>query len=120
MKGHYDLVIYLYLGLSVVALLLWIRNAYGVLWGISTVVLLALLVFIRYGNVLVLPVNVNLETILVHIGIFLASVLFVQSMIGAVHVCRQAFMSRSNPKRRAALVQTKFIPAVVLGIILFG
>ena len=120
LKGHYQLVVYLYLGLSVVALLLWIRNAFGVIWGLSTAVLLALPVFFRYDNVLVLPVNVNLETVLVHIGIFLASVLFVQSMIGAVQVCRQAFMSRSNPKRKAALVQTKFIPAVVLGIILFG
>jgi len=119
-RGNYHLVIYLYLGLSVVALLLWVRNAYGVLWGLSTVVLLALPVFFRYENVLALPVHVNFETVLLHIGIFLASVLFIQSMIGAVQVCRQAFMSRSNPKRRAALVQTKLIPAVVLGIILFG
>lgn len=120
LKGHYHLVIYLYLGLSVVALLLWIRNAYGVLWGISTVALLALPIFFRYETVLALPVHVNFETVLLHIGICLASVLFIQSMIGAVQVCRQAFISRSNPKRRAALVQTKFIPAVVLGVILLG
>lgn len=120
LKGHYHLVVYLYLGLSVVALLLWIRNAYGVLWGISTVALLALPIFFRYETVLAIPVNINFGTLLVHIGILLASVLFIQSMIGAVQVCRQAFMSRSNPKRKAALVQTKFIPAVVLGIILFG
>ena len=35
-------------------------------------------------------------------------------------MCKQSFMSRSNPKRKAALVQTKLVPAVVLGIILFG
>jgi hypothetical protein len=116
--GHYHLVIYLYLGLSVLALLLWIRNAFGVIWGLSVSVLLALPVYFRYETVL--PVNINFEMVLVHISIFLASVLFVQSMIGAFQVCKQSFMKRSNPKRKAALVQTKLVTAVVLGIILFG
>lgn len=117
-KGHYHLVIYLYLGLSVLALLLWIRNAFGVIWGLSIAVLLALPVYFRYQTVL--PVHVNFEMVLVHMSIFLAAVLFVQSIIGAVQVCKQSFMSRSDPKRKAALVQTKLVPAVVLGIILFG
>jgi hypothetical protein len=117
-REYYHLVIYLYLGLSVLALLLWIRNAFGVIWGISVSVLLALPVYFRYKTVL--PVNVNFEMVLVHMSIFLSSVLFVQSIIGAVQVCKQSFMSRSNPKRKAALVQTKLVPAVVLGIILFG
>jgi len=118
-RGDYHLVIYLYLGLSVVALLLWIRNAFGVIWGLSTVVFLAVPVFFRYQTVLSLP-HFNFEMVLVHISIFLATVLFMQSIIGAFQVCRQAFMSKSNPKRKVALVQTKFIPAVVLGIILFA
>ncbi|MEH7481630.1 M50 family metallopeptidase [Neobacillus drentensis] len=117
-KGHYHLVIYLYLGLTVLALLLWIRNAFGVIWGLSIAVLLALPVYFRYETVL--PVNVNFEMVLVHMSIFLASILFVQSIIGAVQVCKQAFMSRSNPKRKAALVQTKLVPAVVLGLTLAG
>ncbi|MEH7119357.1 M50 family metallopeptidase [Neobacillus vireti] len=119
-KGYYDLVIYFYLGLSVAALFLWIRNAFGVLWSLSTIMLLGLPIFFRYVRIFDLPVNIHFEMVLVHIGIFLASILFVQSMIGAFQVCRQAFMSRSNPKRKAALVQTKFIPAVVLGIVLFS
>ncbi|MDR4949679.1 M50 family metallopeptidase [Neobacillus cucumis] len=117
-RGNYQYVIYLYLGLAVLALLLWIRNAFGVIWGLSVVALLAAPIYFRYNNVL--PVNVNVETVLVHMSIFLASVLFVQSLIGAFQVCRQSFMSRSNPKRKVALVQTKYIPAAVLGIILFG
>ncbi|MBT2726414.1 M50 family metallopeptidase [Bacillus sp. ISL-75] len=117
-RGHYHLVIYLYLGLSVLALLLWIRNPLGVIWGLSIAVLLALPVYFRYETVL--PVNVNFEMVLVHMSIFLASVLFVQSIIGAVQVCKQAFMSRNNPKRKAALVQTKLVPAVVLGLTLAG
>lgn len=117
-RGHYHLVIYLYLGLSVLALLLWIRNIFGVIWGLSIAVLLALPVYFRYQTVL--PVNFNFEMVLVHISIFLASVLFTQSIICAIQVCKQAFMSRSNPARKAALVQTKLIPAVILGLALFG
>ncbi|MEH7094950.1 M50 family metallopeptidase [Neobacillus vireti] len=117
-RGNYHLVIYLYLGLSVVALLLWVRNAFGVVWGLSVMALLALPVYFSYVSVL--PVYVNVEMLLVHLSIFLASVLFMQSMISAFKVCRQSFMSRSNPKRKAALVQTKFVPAVILGLILFA
>jgi hypothetical protein len=107
-RGHYHLVIYLFLGLSVLALLLWIRNLVGVLWGISLTALLALPIYFQYG------------AFLVHISIFLASVLFTQSIICAIQVCKQSFMSRNNPGRKAALVQTKFIPAVILGLILCG
>ncbi|MED4225330.1 M50 family metallopeptidase [Neobacillus cucumis] len=117
-RGNYQYVIYLYLGLAVLALLLWIRNAFGVIWGLSVVGLLAAPIYFHYNNVL--PMNVNVETVFVHMSIFLASVLFVQSLLGAFQVCRQSFMSRSNPKRKAAMVQTKYIPAAVLGIILFG
>jgi hypothetical protein len=46
-------------------------------------------------------------------------VLFSQSIICAVQVCKQSFMSRSNPGGKAALVQTMFIPAVLLGLALF-
>jgi hypothetical protein len=117
-KGHYHLVVYLYLGLSVLALLLWIRNAIGVIWGLTIVVLLALPVYFRY--VTVLPVDINFERVLVHLSIFLASILFTQSIICAIQVCKQSFMSKSNPGRKAALVQTKFVPAVVLGLALTG
>ncbi|MFC0026786.1 M50 family metallopeptidase [Neobacillus cucumis] len=111
-RGYYHLTIYLFiylfLGLCVLALVLWIRNTYGVIWGISLVVLLAL------------PVYFRTDMVLVHLSILLASVLFSQSIVGAIQVCRQSLMTRGNPGRKAALVQTKFVPAVVLGMVLFG
>jgi hypothetical protein len=107
-RGHFHLVIYMFLGLCVLSLLIWIRNLFGVIWGLSLTVLLALPVYLQY------------EMVLVHISIFLASVLFIQSIICAVQVSKQSFMSRSNPDRKAALVQTKFIPVVILGLALFG
>jgi hypothetical protein len=107
-RGHYHLVMYLFLGLIVLSLVLWIRNMFGVTWGISLAFLLAIPVFFRY------------DMVIVHISIFLASVLFTQSIISAIQVCKQVFMSRSNPGRKAALVQTKFIPAAILGLALVG
>ncbi|MDR4949665.1 M50 family metallopeptidase [Neobacillus cucumis] len=107
-RGYYHLAIYLVLGICVLALVLWIRNAYGVIWGISLVVLLAL------------PVYFRTDMVLAHLSILLASVLFSQSIVGAIQVCRQSLMTRGNPGRKAALVQTKFVPAVVLGMVLFG
>jgi hypothetical protein len=107
-RGHNHLAIYLFLGLSVLALLLWIRNIFGVIWGISLAVLLAL------------PVYFQFEMVLVHLSIFLASALFIQSIISAIQVCKQSFMSKGNPRRKSALVQTKYAPAVVLGLALAG
>ncbi|WP_462412943.1 M50 family metallopeptidase [Neobacillus sp. Marseille-QA0830] len=127
-SGSYYLVIYLFLGLTVLALLLWIRNLFGIVWGLSVSLLLALPVYFHFQTALPsfiryqmdLPLTINYEMILVHISIFLASVLFVQSVICAVQVCKQSFMSRSNPARKIALVQTKFVPAIVLGLALVG
>lgn len=73
LRASCHLVIYLFLGLTVLALLLWIRNLFGVIWGLSLAVLLALPVYFRYDRVV--PVNINSEMVLVHMSIFLASVL---------------------------------------------
>lgn len=118
-KGSYHWVIYMFLGITVLALFLCIRNFFGVVWGLSLAVLLALPVYFRYfGSAL--PVPINYEIILAHISIFLASVLFIQSIICAIQVCKQVFMSKNNPNRKSALVQTKLVPAIVLGLTLVG
>lgn len=116
-RGSYHLVIYLFIGLIVLSLLLWIRNLFGVIWGLSLVVLLVTPAYFRYYGI-VLPMKIDYEMVLDQISIFLASVLFIQSIIGAIQVCIQSFMSRSNPARKVALVQTKFFPAMVLGLTL--
>jgi hypothetical protein len=118
-RGNNHLVIYLFLGLTVLALLLWIRNLFGIIWGLALAVLLAVPVYFRYFG-MALPVSINYEMVLVHLSIFLASALFMQSIICAIQVCKQCFMARSNPARKAALVQTKFVPAIVLGLTLVG
>jgi hypothetical protein len=118
-KGSYYLVIYLFLGFITLTLVLWIRNLFGVIWALSLWVLLALPVYFRsFGTGLPIPVNYDL--ILTHISIFLAAILFVQSIICAFQVCKQCFMSKNNPARKSALFQTKFVPAVFLGLTLVG
>jgi hypothetical protein len=46
-RASYHLVIYLFLGHTVLVLLLWIRNLFGVIWGLSLAVLLASPVYFR-------------------------------------------------------------------------
>ncbi|MFD0828503.1 M50 family metallopeptidase [Neobacillus sp. M.A.Huq-85] len=118
-RGYFHLIIYLFFGLTVLALFLWIRNLFGVIWGFSLAFLLALPVSFRYYGSL-LPIDVNYEMIVLHLSILIASVLFIQSIICAIQVCKQVFMARSNPARKVALVQTKFVLAVVLGLTLVG
>ena len=118
-RGSYHLVIYLFLAITVISLLLWIRNLFGMIWGISLTAILGLPAFLSFYR-MNLPVHINYDMVLINISILLASSLFIQSMICAIQVCKQCFMSRSNPARTAALLQTKFVPAVILGLALVG
>ncbi|HEY2421722.1 MAG TPA: M50 family metallopeptidase [Neobacillus sp.] len=107
-KGNYHIIIYLVSGLVGISLLLWIRSLFGLIWGLSFLCVLAVPIYFKY------------EAIVVHISIFLASVMFIQSLMNALQVCKQSFLSRENPARKAAIVQTKFFPAMILGFVLLG
>ncbi|MEH7107820.1 M50 family metallopeptidase [Bacillus sp. JJ1764] len=127
-RGSYEWVIALVLGFTILALLLWIRNLVGVIWALTVIVLLVVPLYFRFQIFLpvnfryelALPFSISYDMILVQISILLASVLFIQSIITTFKVCRQSFMAKSNPGRKAAIVQTRYIPAVVLGLVLLG
>lgn len=107
-RGSYQFIIYLFIGLLVLSLLLWIRHLFGLFWALSWVSLLTVPIYFSYGLVIM------------HISIFLASIILTQSILHAFHLCRQSFMRRKNPARTAALVQGALIPAVIWGIVLLG
>lgn len=107
-KGHYDSIIYSFIGLLVLSLLLWIRNFFGFIWALSFVSLLAVPIYFRY------------ELAIIHISIFLASLILIQSVLNSLQLCRQSFMHRKNPARTAVLAQGALIPAVVWGIVLLS
>ncbi|MCL6570894.1 MAG: M50 family metallopeptidase [Bacillus sp. (in: Bacteria)] len=107
-KGNYHFVLYLFIGLLVSSLLLWIRSLFGFVWGLSFVLLLAVPIYFRN------------DLAIKHISIFLAAVLFTQSILNALQVCKQSLLSRENPDRKVALVQAKFFPVIIIGFALLS
>lgn len=107
-RGNYHLIIYLFIGLLVGSLLLWVRNFFGFIWGLTFVILLSLPIYFRY------------ELVIMHISIFLASVLITQSTLNALELCKQSFLSRRNPDRTTIFAKIKVAPAFIMGLVLFA
>jgi Peptidase M50B-like len=102
-KFHF--IIYFFIGLLMISTLLWIRNLFGVLWALSFVVLLALPLYFRN------------ELAIMHISIFLSSLILIQAIINAIQVIGQSFKAR---EKSGALAKTARIPAIICGIALLG
>jgi hypothetical protein len=102
-KFHF--IIYLFSSLLVISTLLWIRNFFGVLWALSFVVLLALPLYFRN------------ELAIMHISIFLSSLILIQAIINAIQVIGQSF---KVGEKSGALAKIARIPAIICGIALLG
>jgi hypothetical protein len=102
-KFHY--VLYFFIGLLVISILLWIRNLFGLLWALSFVSLLAVPLYFRN------------ELAILHISIFLSSLILIQAIINAFQVIGQSFKTGERP---GALTKIARIPAVICGIALLG
>ncbi len=108
MKGQYRLVVYLFIGVLLLALLLWIRNLFGVIWVLSLACLLAI------------PIYFHFNIAFMHISIFLASVVFSQSVLNAVQVCRESIQDSISPPQKSILTRAKMLFGFLIGIILLG
>lgn len=105
---NYYFIIYLFIALMVVAVLLWIRHFWGIIWVLSFVVLLAL------------PMYLGQTIAIMHISIFLSSFLLIQSIMNGIQVCRQSLLERKKTAGSSMLARLKFIPAMMLGVVLLG
>jgi hypothetical protein len=103
--NKFDWVIYFFIGLMVISILLWIGNFFGVLWALSFVALLALPLYFRN------------DLVIMHISIFLSSLILIQAIINAFQVIRQSFKIEGKP---GALAKIARIPAIVCGVALLG
>ena len=103
--NKFHLIIYFFIGLLVISTLLWIRNFFGVLWALSFVALLAL------------PLYFKNELAIMHISIFLSSLILIQAIINAIQVIRQSFKAG---EKSGALAKIARIPAMICGIALLG
>jgi hypothetical protein len=98
-------VIYFFIGLLVISILLWIRNFFGVIWALSFVVLLAV------------PLYCRNELAIMHISIFLSSLILIQAIINALQVIRQSFNTEGKPGAKTKIAR---IPAIICGVALLG
>ena len=104
----YQMIVYLFIGLIAGAAILWVRHFWSIMWALSFVVLLALPIYFGYSIAIM------------HISIFLAAILLVQSIVNGIRVCRQSFLERKNRSESGLFARVKFIPAMMLGIIILG
>ena len=106
-KGRYLEVVYAFIGVLVLALLLWIRNIFGAVWVVSITLLF------------IVPFYFHYKIAFVHFSIFLASVILTHSFLHAFKVCRQS-IGHTNGEKVSLFSRMKFIPGFALGIILLG
>jgi hypothetical protein len=103
---NYDSILYLFIGLMVVSVLLWIRNFYGIIWAVSFVVLLALPLYFSY------------DIAIMHISIFLSAFLLIQSIINGIKICRKSLLQRHTAS--GILAKVKLFPVMMVGLVLLG
>ncbi|PLT31205.1 M50 family metallopeptidase [Peribacillus deserti] len=107
-KGHASWVFY-GLGITIsAALLLWVRNMYGVFWCISFLVLLVL-IMIR-GN----------DLWIIHGGMLMSAILLTESISSAFMVLYLSFKTPGEAGDAASLAAYTQIPAQIWGILFFA
>ncbi|WP_394187055.1 M50 family metallopeptidase [Metabacillus halosaccharovorans] len=105
-KQNYQLILFLFIGVLVVTSLFWIRNVIGIVWALSFVTFLAL------------PIYFKINFVIVHIGIFLASFLLIQSIINVFKIWRKSF--RKKNAEGGFFSRVKLLPIMLGCFILLG
>lgn len=105
-KGRYSIILLSLIAIVVLSLLLSIRSFITFIWALSFVVLLA-------G-----PLYYKHEIGIMHLSIFLSSLILIQLIMNALKEVRLSFTK--NPDKTSPLAKIARIPAVILGMVLLG
>ncbi|MBM7692842.1 hypothetical protein JOC77_002273 [Peribacillus deserti] len=106
--GHAAWVIYGIGSTALVALLLWVRNVYGIFWCLSFIAILMLI--ITKGS----------ETWINHGGMLLSGILLTQSIQSAFMILYISFKTPREAGDAANLARYTMIPAQIWGILFFA
>lgn len=106
-KEYYIAILCIFACVACIALVLWVRNLYGLFWTVS---FLALNFFIIYKDK---PV------ILQHVSTFFSCVILVQSILTAFIIFKWSIKHRRNAGDATALAEATKIPAVIWGAVFF-
>ncbi|WP_042354492.1 M50 family metallopeptidase [Bacillus rubiinfantis] len=107
-RQQYHVILYLFIGFMTVSALMWIRNFSGFIWALSFAAILTLPLYFRY------------EVVIIHAGIFLASMVLVQSILNGIDVCQHMIRERKNPAREGFFAHIKLLPFLLFGMVLLG
>lgn len=105
---HYLFIFYLFIGLFIITVILAIRHIFIALWAMSFPILLSL------------PIYFEQTVIIMHVSIFLTALLFIQSIINSIKLCRKNLLDRSNSERSGFVGRLKWIPVMLLGMVLLS
>lgn len=103
--NNYNLILYMLIGLITVSIVFWIRHVLELLWALSIIALLALPIYFGHDQAIMIT------------AIFLTSYVLVQSVLAALYKCKESFALQ---KRKGMVAKVKWIPSMVIGIIVLG
>lgn len=107
-SGYYREILYFFIALSVYNLLFWVRNLYGIAWLISFIALTVSTVWF------------NLDTIAIHISIFLSCIVLIEQFTSALIVLKASYKDRKDAGDCTSLAKSTFIPALFWGVVFFA
>jgi hypothetical protein len=103
--NNYHLILYILIGLIAVSMVFWIRHFLEFLWALS------------FSALLAVPIYFGYEIVMMPTAIFLASYILVQSVLNALSLCKESFINRN---RTGGVAKLKWIPSMILGVVLLG
>lgn len=102
-KGQYEWIIYIFMGITILSTIFWVRNFYGFLWSIAFVSGMGYIVWNQMG------------ILLLHTSIFLSSIVLIQSIWTSFVILKLSFTQRKEAGDATNLAKSTFIPAMVWG-----
>ncbi|QOY35375.1 M50 family metallopeptidase [Anaerobacillus isosaccharinicus] len=106
-EGMHLNLLYGFIGVSVMNLVLWVRNLYGLFWLTSFIGLCLLFVYIGHSGAIEIFVQ------------FLAALLLVESIRSAFIICLLSFRDKRQAGDATSLAKSTFIPAFFWGTLFF-
>jgi hypothetical protein len=103
--NYYQWILYIFISLIACSLLFWIRKFFDIIWLLS------------FGTLLALPIYLGYDIAVIHLSIFLASYILIQSVLSALQVCWSSFSLR---QRKGLVGKIIGVPSMLLGVALVG
>lgn len=107
-NGQLTALYYLYISLSLLSLLFWVRNLYGIFW-----------VLLFLGSAILLEYY-HLAGIREAFVLFFSSILLVQSVLSAFHIFYLSITNARDAGDATGLAELTYIPAFVWGLLFFA